>query len=146
MLSNKWFKFLSIILILPFVFIWLFKRFHSRGGGSWSVCGGAYALKSTTIAEPVVQDISTFKGLPPAAGDRSLISTPVGSSRLVGMREGGGPFRTYQPVCNVNFIAEWFRKWQPAIVRAVSNRFQSPTPLYHTAEEGIPQAYGLDGY
>ncbi|KAJ7225539.1 hypothetical protein GGX14DRAFT_421002 [Mycena pura] len=129
MLSNKWFKFLSIILILPFVFIWLFKRFHSRGGGSWSVCGGAYALKSTTTAEPVVQDISTLKGLPPAAGDRSLIRTPAGSSRLVGMREG-----------------EWFRKWQPAIVRAVSNRFQSPTPLYHTAEEGIPQAYGLDGY
>ncbi|KAJ2920306.1 hypothetical protein MD484_g247, partial [Candolleomyces efflorescens] len=44
MLSNKWLKFLSIILLI-FPFIWLFKRFHSRGGGRWEVCGGAYPLK-----------------------------------------------------------------------------------------------------
>jgi hypothetical protein len=42
--------------------------------------------------------------------------------------------------------AEWFRKWQPTIVRAVCNRYQSSTPLYNTTEEGVPQAYGLDGY
>ncbi|KAF7347856.1 hypothetical protein MVEN_01543200 [Mycena venus] len=35
MLSNKWLKFLSIILLI-FPFIWLFKRFHSRGGGTWA--------------------------------------------------------------------------------------------------------------
>lgn len=44
MLSNKWLKFLSIILLI-YPFIWLFKRFHSRGGGRWEVCGGAYPLK-----------------------------------------------------------------------------------------------------
>ncbi|KAF9535451.1 hypothetical protein CPB83DRAFT_841772 [Crepidotus variabilis] len=44
MLSNKWLKFLSIILLV-FPFIWLFKRFHPRGGGRWEVCGGAYPLK-----------------------------------------------------------------------------------------------------
>jgi hypothetical protein len=32
-LSNKWIKFLLWILLI-YPFIWLFKRFHSRGGGS----------------------------------------------------------------------------------------------------------------
>lgn len=44
MLSHKWIKFISIILLI-YPFIWLFKRFHSRGGGRWKVCGGAYPLK-----------------------------------------------------------------------------------------------------
>ncbi|KAJ7706210.1 hypothetical protein B0H17DRAFT_616644 [Mycena rosella] len=131
MLSNKWLKFLSILLLI-FPFIWLFKRFHSRGGGSWSVCGGAYALKSwVPVVEPEAQDISTFKGQPPPppAEGRSLITTADGTSRLSGMREG-----------------EWFRKWQPTIVRAVCNRYQSSTPLFTTTEEPVPFARGLDGY
>ncbi|KAJ7244773.1 hypothetical protein B0H12DRAFT_1128727 [Mycena haematopus] len=133
MLSNKWLKFMSIILLI-FPFIWLFKRFHSRGGGTWAVCGGAYTLKSwVPVAQPEPQDISMRKGppAPAAVGDGgSLISAPAaGSSRLSGVREG-----------------EWFRKWQPTIVRAVSTRFQSSSPLYHTTEEGVPQAAGLDGY
>lgn len=41
MLSNKWIKFFSIILFI-FPFIWLYKRFHRKGGGRWEVCGGAY--------------------------------------------------------------------------------------------------------
>ncbi|KAF8622458.1 hypothetical protein AX15_006980 [Amanita polypyramis BW_CC] len=45
-LSNKWLKLLSILLLI-FPFVWLFKRFHSRGGGRWEVCGAAYALKRT---------------------------------------------------------------------------------------------------
>jgi hypothetical protein len=100
MLSNKWLKFLSIILLI-FPFIWLFKRFHSRGGGSWSVCGGAYALKSwVPVDEPEAQNISTFKGrpTPPQAEDRSLITTSAGTSRLSGIREGGeelSPFPFY---------------------------------------------------
>ncbi|KAJ7492644.1 hypothetical protein FB451DRAFT_541865 [Mycena latifolia] len=93
MLSNKWLKFLSILLLI-FPFIWLFKRFHSRGGGSWSVCGGAYALKSwVPVVEPEAQDISTVKGQPPPpqAQSRSLITTSDGTtSRLSGVREGGG--------------------------------------------------------
>ncbi|KAJ7092700.1 hypothetical protein C8R44DRAFT_816319 [Mycena epipterygia] len=131
MLSNKWLKFLSIILLI-FPFIWLFKRFHSRGGGSWSVCGGAYALKSwVPVVEPIAQDISTAKAQPPppTAENRNLITTSDGTSRLSGVREG-----------------EWFRKWQPTIVRAVCNHYQSTTPLYNTTEEGVPQARGLDGY
>jgi hypothetical protein len=44
MMDNMWWKFLSIILLI-FPFIWLFKRFNSRGGGRWEVCGGAYSLK-----------------------------------------------------------------------------------------------------
>ncbi|KAJ7900318.1 hypothetical protein B0H14DRAFT_2673209 [Mycena olivaceomarginata] len=133
MLSNKWIKFLSIVLLI-FPFIWLFKRFHSRGGGTWAVCGGAYALKSwVPVEEPQTEDISIRKGPPPPAvaegGSSSLIRTPAGTSRIAGVREG-----------------EWFRKWQPTIVRAVSNRYQCSTPLYHTTEEGVPQAHGLDGY
>ncbi|KAJ7487574.1 hypothetical protein B0H11DRAFT_2013955 [Mycena galericulata] len=127
MLSNKWLKFLSIILLI-FPFIWLFKRFHSRGGGSWAVCGGAYALKHWVPVEPEAQDLSKLKGRLPAAENRSLISQD-GSSRLAGLREG-----------------EWFRKWQPTIVRAVCNRYQSSTPLYQTTEEGTPSAQVLDGY
>ncbi|KAJ7786286.1 hypothetical protein B0H16DRAFT_1670459 [Mycena metata] len=133
MLSNKWLKFLSIILLI-FPFIWLFKRFHSRGGGSWAVCGGAYALKSwVPVEEPIQQDVSTAKGAPPSfdAPDRGALvaQTPAGTSRLTGVREG-----------------EWFRKWHPTIVRAVTNRFQSQQPLFVTAEEGVGEAYGLDGY
>jgi hypothetical protein len=90
MLSNKWLKFLSIILLI-FPFVWLFKRFHSRGGGTWSVCGGAYALKSWVPVEPEPQDITIRKGPAPAAEDRSLITTSAGTSRLSGVREGGMP-------------------------------------------------------
>src|SRR5258707_11270260 len=38
-LSNKWIKFLLWILFI-YPFIWLFKRFHSGGGGQWRVAGG----------------------------------------------------------------------------------------------------------
>ncbi|KAJ7634278.1 hypothetical protein DFH06DRAFT_1221572 [Mycena polygramma] len=131
MLSNKWLKFLSIILLI-FPFVWLFKRFHSRGGGTWAVCGGAYALKNWVPVQeaPQSQDISTQKGGPPPPETRALITTPAGTSRLSGVREG-----------------EWFRKWQPTIIRAVSTHYQSSIPLYNTTEEdAIPRAYGLDGY
>ncbi|KAF9568414.1 hypothetical protein CPC08DRAFT_702434 [Agrocybe pediades] len=43
-LSNKWLRFLSIILFI-FPFIWLFKRFHPLGGGKWEVGGAAYPFK-----------------------------------------------------------------------------------------------------
>ena len=44
-LSKLWVKcLLWFFLIYPFV--WLFKRFNSRGGGRWKVCGCTYALKS----------------------------------------------------------------------------------------------------
>lgn len=34
-------------LSLVYPFLWLWRRFSSRGGGKWKVCGGAYALKAT---------------------------------------------------------------------------------------------------
>ncbi|KAH9962212.1 hypothetical protein BC827DRAFT_1130653 [Russula dissimulans] len=43
-LSNPWLK-LLLIIILIYPIIWLFQRFHQRGGGRWAVGGGAYALK-----------------------------------------------------------------------------------------------------
>jgi len=43
-LSNPWLKFLLIITLI-YPCIWLFQRFHERGGGRWAVGGGAYALK-----------------------------------------------------------------------------------------------------
>ncbi|KAK7064249.1 hypothetical protein R3P38DRAFT_2823307 [Favolaschia claudopus] len=134
MLSNKWLKFLSIILLI-FPFIWLFKRFHSRGGGMWAVCGGAYALKSyVPPPPPQPQDESIRKGPLPSAtntvgGSSSLVPSAAGSSRISGVREG-----------------EWFKKWQPTIVRAVTNRYQCTSPLYNTTEEGIPEARYLDGF
>ncbi|KAJ7071055.1 hypothetical protein C8F01DRAFT_1108882 [Mycena amicta] len=128
LLSNKWFKFLSIILILPFLLIWLFKRFHTRGGGTWAVCGGAYALKTwAPVSDSESRDVSISKNGASSSADEPSLTSPT--SRLVGSKEG-----------------EWFRRWQGTIARAVSNRFQSPTPLYTTMEEGLPQARILDGY
>lgn len=43
-LSKSFIKIILIIFLI-YPFIWLFKRFNSRGGGRWEVCGGAYALK-----------------------------------------------------------------------------------------------------
>ncbi|KAF6766061.1 hypothetical protein DFP72DRAFT_985233 [Ephemerocybe angulata] len=65
MLSNKWLYFLSIIFLI-FPFIWLFKRFHSRGGGRWEVCGGAYPLKRWV---PLEDENEEGRG---ANGDASL--------------------------------------------------------------------------
>jgi hypothetical protein len=49
-ISNPYLKFL---LIITFIYpcIWLFQRFHSRGGGRWGVGGGAYALRRRARAE-----------------------------------------------------------------------------------------------
>ncbi|KAF5384853.1 hypothetical protein D9615_001503 [Tricholomella constricta] len=120
MLSNKWLKFLSIILLI-FPFIWLFKRFHSRGGGRWEVCGGAYALKRW---EPIPEGNedpgeSSRDALPPgytAQGSSSrIMHTRNGMKKLVGLREG-----------------DWFRKWERVITRSVIERYQSPTPIFDT--------------
>jgi len=132
MLSNKWVKFLSIILLI-FPFIWLFRRFHSRGGGRWEVCGGAYALKRWEPVREGEDSPESEHGAPPPE------YTPEGSSRimdtqngrkLVGLREG-----------------VWFRKWEGTITRSVMGRYQSPTPIFdtstHTREADMPF---LDGY
>lgn len=105
-----------------FPFIWLFKRFHSRGGGVWEVCGGAYALKRLELVDQRQtrsEDVSS-----PAR----MIQTPKGAAKLVGVREG-----------------EWFRRWEGTIIRAVLGGYQSSTPMQSStpifAEDPI-----LDGF
>ncbi|CAK5280213.1 unnamed protein product [Mycena citricolor] len=114
MLSNKWIK---VLLWITFIypFIWLFKRFHKQGGGSWSVCGGAYALKDESLPPYIPSPDGAVGALPQPSGGR--------------LREG-----------------EWFRKWQPTIVRAVATHYESFEPLYNTFEEAVPEAYALDGF
>lgn len=104
LLSNKWIKFLSIILLI-YPFIWLFKRFNSRGGGSWEVCGSAHALKRWV---PCPQD--EINRIPDPS---RILSTPDGMRKVVGMRE-----------------TEWCRLWAPTISRAVATRYQASQPLY----------------
>jgi len=134
MLSNKWLKFLTIILLI-YPFIWLFKRFHSRGGGKWQVAGDAWPLKSweppstprpDTVALPSYQ-AATSDAASAKFTTRSL--TAASSSRsIVGLREG-----------------EWFRQWEPAIVRAVAGRYKSPVPLPTRPASNV-HAQELDGY
>ena len=139
-LSNKWIKFLLWILLI-YPFIWLFKRFHSRGGGQWRVAGGAYAtkawvhLRDSAEGEDVTQYLAreqdSFNELPEYSAMAStsvrqglhnagtslgrLRRTPQGISKLVGVREG-----------------EWFKTWEGTIRRAVIARQQSQQPMYHT--------------
>jgi len=111
MLSNKWLKFLSILLMI-FPFIWLFKRFHSRGGGRWEVCGGAYALKRWELVDGR-EEIQSEVGQSSSTSFPRIIQTPQGVARLLGVREG-----------------EWFRKWEGTIIRAVLGNYQSSTPIF----------------
>ncbi|KAF8807378.1 hypothetical protein BYT27DRAFT_7164905 [Phlegmacium glaucopus] len=141
MLSNKWLKFLSIILLI-FPFIWLFKRFHSRGGGRWEVCGGAYPLKQWVPLEPGEEihsdplppynPISTNSALTTTSQSvqRSsrYMQTPTGPKKLLGIKEG-----------------EWFRNWEDVIIRAVIGRYQSPVPLASRGVSSLP-VRSLDGY
>jgi hypothetical protein len=113
MLSNRWLKFLSILLLI-FPFIWLFKRFHSRGGGRWEVCGGAYALKRWELVDGVQTHSQDEPSAPTGfTSSPRIIQTPQGAAKLVGVREG-----------------EWFRIWEGTIVRAVLGNYQSSTPIF----------------
>jgi len=124
MLSRKWFKALSTILLV-FPFIWLFKRFHSRGAGRWEVCGGAYPLKQWVPLDPGEEiDSDQLPPYDPSSASKKTkkshttrqssryIQTPTGPKKLLGTTEG-----------------EWFKSWEGAIARAVINRYQSSTPL-----------------
>ena len=144
MLSNKWLKFLSIILLI-FPFIWLFKRFHSRGGGRWEVCGCAYPLKQWVPVDsgeeissdplPPYNPFSASSAFTPtsqtARGSTRYMQTLTGPKKLLGMKEG-----------------EWFRNWEGVILRAVIGRYQSPIPLGNGREvSGLPAGpFDLDGY
>jgi len=158
MLSNKWIKFLSIILLI-YPFIWLFKRFHSKGGGIWEVCGGAYPLKQWVpvgheeIIPPDVQE----EILPPYDPEGSSWSNPrsrgslglnptVTSSDLHSQRRSTRYMQTASGMKKLLGIkeGEWFRNWEGPIIRAVIGKYQSTEPL-RGAVPMIP-AHGLDGY
>lgn len=67
-ISNPWLKFLLIITLI-YPCIWLFQRFHQRGGGRWAVGGGAYALKRwEDVAEGGGHDV--FEGGRVLIGER----------------------------------------------------------------------------
>lgn len=125
--SNTWYKLLLwITLIYPF--IWLFKRFHERGGGVWKVCGGGYPLKVVLPAQGDKGDrLPTFEE---AAGSSSSAAVPA-ETYVIGEREG-----------------EWFRRWENTIRGAVLSRRQDKTPLVHPTDIPYvnPSAALLDGY
>jgi len=124
LLSKTWFKvILWVFLIYPFV--WLYKRFHTRGGGRWEVCGGAYPLKRW---QPIEDDPSAPP--PPFSESNSRIAHGAvsGHARLVGMKEG-----------------EWFQRWEGSIKRAVTGRLKAREAL--TVPDGTSvEASMLDGY
>ncbi|KAG5639220.1 hypothetical protein H0H81_005294 [Sphagnurus paluster] len=124
-LSKTFVKYLLMILLI-YPFIWLFKRYHSRGGGRWEVCGGAYALKYT---EPLDTPELTPDGggirLPSASA--RIIDTEHGPVRLYGLREG-----------------EWFRRWEQVIRQSVVSKLQRSEPM--RGEGPTNPAFALDGY
>ncbi|KAF8905558.1 hypothetical protein CPB84DRAFT_1844963 [Gymnopilus junonius] len=161
MLSNKWLKFLSILFFI-FPFVWLFKRFHSKGGGKWEVCGGAYPLKqwvplgqeevaaAALEAENAANDAGPSGQppgdvLPPYNEDLSLgftsPTTPTTSS--------GSRWFTQTPAGPKKLIGvkegEWFKSWEGTITRAVAGRYQSTEPLARSGHSNI-HARSLDGY
>ncbi|KAH9486957.1 hypothetical protein JR316_0001023 [Psilocybe cubensis] len=165
MLSNKWLKFLSIILLI-FPFVWLYKRFHPRGGGRWEVCGGAYALKqwvpveseqdavaaaaefsttpgnsrSTTLDDlPSYEDAADVSVTGSAMPPRNPSSSSSSSSRRF-MQTPTGP----KKLVGIK-EGEWYKSWEGAITRAVIGRYQSDIPLPRNAWSTI-QARSLDGY
>jgi len=118
-LSNPWLKFLMFItLIYPFV--WLYKRFHSRGGGRWEVCGGAYAIKRLVPAsEEQNPDSKSTLEVRPAGG----------SMKVIGLKEG-----------------QWLRQWEGSIKHAVASRLQTSLPLTEPRTHDSGNALLLDGY
>jgi hypothetical protein len=100
-LSNKWIKILLwIILVYPF--IWLFKRFHSRGGGQWRVAGGAYAtkawvhLKDSVEGEDVTQYLARKQDSSTELPEYSVVASTSDSRGFQGLGfSSGSPLPTY---------------------------------------------------
>lgn len=116
-LSNPWIKFFLVITLI-YPFIWLFKRFHDKGGGVWKVCGSGYPLK---VVRPVPRQEGLLVDIGPS-------SSPRTTDNLAGEREG-----------------VWFKRWELAIRRAVDQKIRSPVPLV-IGRSHNPGAAHLDGY
>lgn len=114
---------LWIFLIYPF--IWLFKRFHSRGGGVWKVCGAGYPLKVVHVI-PHQQEILVDVGTSSAPR-----TTTTYTEQVVGEREGA-----------------WFRRWESTMKRAVVSKKKDHVPMGIPGDIQFanPDAAYLDGY
>lgn len=118
-LSSPWLKFLMFITLI-YPIIWLYKRFHSRGGGRWEVCGGAYALKQSV---PLDEEQNPDSKPTQYAGNSSS-GGPI--TKVIGLKEG-----------------QWLRQWEGSIRRAVTSRLQGPLTVLDPPN-GV--ALLLDGY
>ena len=148
-LSNKWIKFLLWILLI-YPFIWLFKRFHSRGGGQWRVAGGAYATKAWVHLNDSVEgeDITQYlvrrqdSSIKPPEYSVATSTSDTRGFQDIGMSSGSplpGPGisigrlrRTPQGISKLVGVreGEWFKEWDGTIRRAVIARQQSGEPMY----------------
>ncbi|THH21559.1 hypothetical protein EW146_g33 [Bondarzewia mesenterica] len=124
-LSNRWLKFLLIITLI-YPFIWLFKRFHSRGGGRWAIAGSAYALKKYTPLQDEEVDDSQLGRYGPRG---KYVQTREGVQMLVGVREG-----------------EWFQRWEGTIRRAIAAKKVDRTPMEQPDDIPEYNTQVLDGY
>ncbi|KAG8895194.1 hypothetical protein FRB99_000711 [Tulasnella sp. 403] len=136
MLSNKWILFLLWITLIYPLFIWPFKRFGPRGGGTWRIAGSAFALtrwerlEDSVPGESVDQYNERHPSSSTTAPDKRLLkATPKGVSKLVGTREG-----------------EWFAQWEDTIASCVRQRHVSPVPINQPMGTFATAGIGLDGY
>ena len=163
-LSNKWIKFLLWILLI-YPFIWLFKRFHSRGGGQWRVAGGAYAtkawdhLKDSAEGEDITQYLARtqdssqklpeYSAVASTNKPRGLQALGLGGSSLQPGTSLGRLRRTPRGISHLVGVreGEWFREWEGTIRRAVLARQQSQEPMYQRDEVQRESAGAmLDGF
>jgi hypothetical protein len=165
-LSNKWIKILLWILLI-YPFIWLFKRFHSRGGGQWRVAGGAYAtkawvqMKDSVQGEDVTQylarqqdasqDLPEYSAVASTSHPWSLQAVQSSSSSaLPGSGTSLGRLRrTSQGINKLVGVreGEWFKEWEGTIRHAVIARQQSNEPMYQPDEVQMEAAGAtLDGF
>jgi hypothetical protein len=120
-----WLKFLLwITLIYPF--IWLFKRFHPRGGGRWQVCGAAYAYKR------LVKVDSNNPNLKNMIYNGEVVRTRdgIGYLQVLGTREG-----------------QWFKAWESTIRENVMGKVQTEdVVLVPNAQRAAIIGSMLDGF
>ncbi|KAJ8083897.1 hypothetical protein PM082_002663 [Marasmius tenuissimus] len=126
-LSNVWLKVLLWILLI-YPFIWLFKRFHSRGGGRWEVCGGAYPITRYVPLESLQSPPNEYRGKqpdepPPNYEDTAASSSGLGDARIKTTADGRQYVR--QGVTEHT----WFAKWERFIISAVRQGHQSSIPI-----------------
>jgi hypothetical protein len=123
-LSNVWIRFILIITFI-YPFIWLYKRFHSRGGGIWKVCGGGYPLK---VARYVQHPQEVLVELESSSFPQSNTTY---TQELTGEREG-----------------VWFKRWETTIRRSVVQKRRELEALVHPMGHNVPNADAvqLDGF